>query len=114
MYVIPFCMGPPSSPLAKIGVQVTDSAYVVVNMRIMAHMGSHILKQLEDEKSGTAPKVRDGHTMFIPCAHTSGMPLSNPAKKTSLGPAMTTNISATSPRPAKSGLMVPAMVATPC
>ena len=75
MYVIPFCMGPPSSPLAKIGVQVTDSAYVVVNMRIMAHMGAHILKQLEDEKSGAAPKVRDGQSMFIPCAHTSGMPL---------------------------------------
>lgn len=75
MYVIPFCMGPPSSPLAKIGVQVTDSPYVVVNMRIMAHMGSHILKQLEDEKAGTAPEVRDGHAMFIPCAHTSGMPL---------------------------------------
>ena len=75
MYVIPFCMGPPSSPLAKIGVQITDSAYVVVNMRIMAHMGAHILKQLEEEQAGTAPQVRHGHAMFIPCAHTSGMPL---------------------------------------
>ena len=75
MYVIPFCMGPPSSPLAKIGVQITDSAYVVVNMRIMAHMGSHILKQLEDEQSGKQEKLRHGHSMFIPCAHTSGMPL---------------------------------------
>ena len=75
MYVIPFCMGPPSSPLAKIGAQITDSAYVVVNMRIMAHMGSHILKQLEDEQSGKQEKLRHGHSMFIPCAHTSGMPL---------------------------------------
>ena len=75
MYVIPFCMGPPSSPLAKIGVQITDSAYVVVNMRIMAHMGTHILKQLEDEQSGKQEKLRHGHSMFIPCAHTSGMPL---------------------------------------
>ena len=75
MYVIPFCMGPPNSPLAKIGVQITDSAYVVVNMRIMAHMGASILKQLEEEKAGTAPEVRHGHGMFIPCAHTAGMPL---------------------------------------
>ncbi|MGE9266635.1 MAG: phosphoenolpyruvate carboxykinase (GTP) [Verrucomicrobiales bacterium] len=75
MYVIPFCMGPPSSPLAKIGVQVTDSPYVVLNMRIMCHMGSAILKQLEAERAGEAPKVRHGHSLFIPCAHTVGAPL---------------------------------------
>lgn len=75
MYVIPFCMGPIDSPLAKIGVQVTDSAYVVVNMRIMANMGADVLKRLEDEKSGAAPEKRAGHTLFIPCAHTVGMPL---------------------------------------
>ncbi len=77
MYVIPFCMGPPSSPLAKIGVQVTDSPYVVINMRIMCHMGADILKQLEDERSGEAPKVRHGHSLFIPCAHTVAMPLAD-------------------------------------
>ncbi|MGB2560975.1 MAG: phosphoenolpyruvate carboxykinase (GTP) [Akkermansiaceae bacterium] len=75
MYVIPFCMGPIDSPLAKIGVQITDSAYVVVNMRIMANMGAEVLKRLEDEKSGAAPRKRHGHTFFIPCAHTVGMPL---------------------------------------
>lgn len=75
MYVIPFCMGPIDSPLAKIGVQVTDSAYVVVNMRIMANMGADVLKRLEDEESGAAPRKRDGHSRFIPCAHTVGMPL---------------------------------------
>ena len=75
MYIIPFCMGPLDSPLAKIGVQVTDSAYAVVNMRIMANMGADVLKRLEDERAGTAPKKRDGHSLFIPCAHSVGMPL---------------------------------------
>ena len=75
MYVIPFCMGPLDSPLAKIGVEISDSAYVVVNMRIMCHMGSHVLKCLEDEASGVIPKKRDGHGHFIPSAHTVGVPL---------------------------------------
>lgn len=75
MYVIPFCMGPLDSPLAKIGVEISDSAYVVVNMRIMCHMGAHVLKRLEDEAAGTVPKKRDGHGYFIPSAHTVGAPL---------------------------------------
>ncbi len=76
MYVIPFCMGPPDSPLAKIGVEITDSAYVVVNMRIMAHMGAKILKRIEDEISGAVPKKRDGHGQYIKCLHSVGAPLS--------------------------------------
>ena len=75
MYVIPFCMGPLDSPLAKIGIQCTDSAYVVVNTRIMAHMGTHVLNRLEDEVSGKAPKHRDGHGQFIKCLHSVGAPL---------------------------------------
>ncbi len=75
MYVIPFCMGPLDSPLAKIGVELTDSAYVVVNMRIMCHMGSHVLKRLEEEAAGAIPKKRDGFGDFIPCLHSAGAPL---------------------------------------
>lgn len=75
MYVIPFCMGPMDSPLAKIGVQVTDSPYAVLNLRIMTRMGSEVLQRLEDEKSGKAPRKRDGHGFFIPGTHTVGAPL---------------------------------------
>jgi phosphoenolpyruvate carboxykinase (GTP) len=75
MYVIPFCMGPLDSPLAKIGVEITDSAYVVVNMRIMTHMGAHVLRRLEEEASGMVLKKRDGHGRYIACLHSVGAPL---------------------------------------
>ena len=75
MYVIPFCMGPLDSPLAKIGVEISDSPYVVINMKIMAHMGQHVLDRLEKEASGELPAKRDGHGKFIPCLHSIGAPL---------------------------------------
>ncbi|MGJ8656395.1 MAG: phosphoenolpyruvate carboxykinase (GTP) [Akkermansiaceae bacterium] len=75
MYVVPFCMGPIDSPLAKIGVQVTDSVYAVINMRIMAHMGKHILDRLEGEFLGEIDSKRTKPGFFIPCLHSVGAPL---------------------------------------
>jgi phosphoenolpyruvate carboxykinase (GTP) len=75
MYVIPFCMGPLDSPLAKVGVQVTDSPYVVINMRIMAHMGAEVLQMLERERAGKVSSRRTKPGFFIPCVHSVGAPL---------------------------------------
>lgn len=77
MYVIPFCMGPLDSPLAKIGIEITDSPYVVVNMRIMTKMGETVLKRLEDEVKGGGNPKRDGYGTFVPCLHTVGAPLAD-------------------------------------
>ena len=75
MYVIPFCMGPLDSPLAKIGIEITDSAYVVTNMRIMTIMGASVLSRLEGELNGEGNPKRDGYGTFVKCLHSVGAPL---------------------------------------
>jgi phosphoenolpyruvate carboxykinase (GTP) len=69
MYVLPFSMGPIGSPMSQIGVQLTDSPYAVVNMRIMARIGLPVFKEIDADSK-----------RVVPCVHSVGAPL-NPGQK---------------------------------
>jgi phosphoenolpyruvate carboxykinase (GTP) len=80
MYVIPFCMGPVEAENPMFGVEITDSEYVVVSMRVMARIGSYVLEAMGEDRP------------FVPA------PRSTRASRTCRGPAATPSTSSSSPR----------------
>jgi phosphoenolpyruvate carboxykinase (GTP) len=86
MYIIPFCMGPLNSKVSKYGIEITDSAYVVVNMKIMTRMGIEVLHYIEQNAQ------RGDAKPYLPCLHSVGKPLQegnlNPAHTSAASPSV--------------------------
>lgn len=89
MWVVPFCMGPLGADDPKLGVEITDSEYVVISMKVMTRMGKAALEKMGD----------DG--FFVKALHSVGAPLEE-GQRTCRGRATTPNTSPTSRRPARS------------
>ena len=103
MYVLAFSMGSVGSPMSKIGVQLTDSPYVVVNTRIMARIGTPVLAAIDRDE-----------TRVVPCMHSVGAPLA-PGEVDVPWPCNPRQVHrALSRRPGRSGLTGRATVATRC
>jgi phosphoenolpyruvate carboxykinase (GTP) len=102
MYVLPFSMGPVGGPMSQIGVELTDSPYVVVNMRIMARIGIDVFKEIDKDEQ-----------RVVPCIHSVGAPLA-PGQKDVSWPCNPENTLSIFPRPGRSGRTVPATAATRC
>src|SRR5213593_570091 len=101
MYVLPFSMGPVGSPMSQIGVQLTDSPYVVVNMRIMARIGMPVYAEIDKD-----------YKRVVPCMHSA--PRSPMARRMFRGPATKKSTSSIFPKRARSGLTARAMAAMRC
>ena len=103
MYVLPFSMGPIGSPMSQIGVQLTDSPYVVVNMRIMARIGLPVFAEIDKDDKRVVPV----HAHRRRAARRR-------AKATCRGPAIKKSTSSISRRRARSGLTARATAAMRC